>query len=85
MITPRSPTNVGHFKAVHHIAALEYLLAAAFILLALYASERQYRSGAPRWLALFALAALLCSTLVYNSLGAVDEHAISNLVVGAKA
>ena len=28
---------------------------------------------------LFALAALLCSTLVYNSLGAVDEHAISNL------
>ena len=28
---------------------------------------------------LFALAALLCSTLVYNSLGAVDEHAISSL------
>ena len=50
--------NVGHFKAVHHIAALEYPLAAAFILLALYAYERQYRSGAPRWLALFALAAL---------------------------
>ena len=28
---------------------------------------------------IFSLAVLLCSTLVYNSLGSIDESAISNL------
>ena len=28
---------------------------------------------------IFSLATLLCSTLVYNSLGSIDENAINNL------